>query len=204
MICRLCLEDADEGKWALGEVEAFDLSVSTESRPVIRTVWHRYALILISVHTEIHKSTNMIIDTKHRGMHKQTFTHFGRASVSTSASSVGLMYWSQGSIAALPAAINSLGLLDGQTVYRSLQTMTVSHPKDTRYSVYTILTWANIHHTYKCTLVNAFQRWSPSWNPLGKSEPGVNAGSPIAISLTFLFPSGWTVITLVILWLLAP
>lgn len=33
MICRLGLEDADEGKWALGEVRAFDLSVSTEIQP---------------------------------------------------------------------------------------------------------------------------------------------------------------------------
>lgn len=38
------------------------------------------------------------------------------------------MYWSQGSIAALPAAINSLGLLDAQTVYWSVLTMTKSHP----------------------------------------------------------------------------
>lgn len=73
MICRLCLEDADEGKWALGEVEAFDLSLSTEPRPVIRTQKHRYTLILISKRTETHKSTDVIIHTKTEAC---TFTHF--------------------------------------------------------------------------------------------------------------------------------
>lgn len=48
MICRRCLEDADEGKWALGEVEAFDLSVSTESGPVI----HTQKQICIQGHTD--------------------------------------------------------------------------------------------------------------------------------------------------------
>lgn len=74
MICRRCLEDADEGKWALGEVEAFDLSVSTEFRPVIRTQKHRYTLVVISKHAEIHKSTDVIIHTK-RQRDAQTYSH---------------------------------------------------------------------------------------------------------------------------------
>lgn len=40
------------------------------------------------------------------------------------------MHRSQGSIAALPEAINSLGLPDAQTVYRSVLTMTKSHPSE--------------------------------------------------------------------------
>lgn len=71
MICRLSLEDADEGKWALGEAEAFDLSVSTEPRPAVRTQKHRYTRTLTCEHTEIHKST----DTQSQ-RDAQTFTHF--------------------------------------------------------------------------------------------------------------------------------
>ena len=60
MICRLGLEDADEGKWALGEVGAFDLSVSTECRPVICTEKHTDSGIHVRRNTQIQ---HLIIDT---------------------------------------------------------------------------------------------------------------------------------------------
>ena len=170
MICRLCWEDADEGKWALGEAGAFDLSVSTESWPVTRT---QKTQIYTAADIRAHRDTHVRRHTNTEGRtdkHLHTLKHKHGGSVCFSASSIGLTYWSQGSIAALPAAINPAGLRDAQTVYWSLQTMTKSHPSeqsnwDTEqktdrakdaYSIYTVTTWLG----HKCAFVNAFLKIS--------------------------------------------
>lgn len=105
--------------------------------------------------------------------HSHIFKHKHRRSFFLSI--FGLMYWSQGSFAALPAAINSPGLLDAQTVYWSLQTMTKSHPSERAKNTYstsplshrqTVIIQMHVHLYDDC------QR--PNWTPLSKS---VNAGA---------------------------
>lgn len=128
MICRLRPGRRWRGRAGIGEVEAFDSSVSTESlEPQCADMhWQWYPCAQKATTPQTcdyrHKNTEGCAGTPWS-------TNAGRVFLSQHLLS-GLMYRSQGSIAALPAAINSLGLPDAQTVYWSLQTMTKSHPSE--------------------------------------------------------------------------
>lgn len=167
MICCLCPARRWCGKVGIRRSQGFffDLSgVDRVTASYTHTRKHVYALVLIWKRSLMCRSRTQ--NQKQRRTNIRTLSSAGIVSLSLSI--FGLMYWSQGSIAALPAAINSLGLLDAQTVYWSVLTMTKSHPsqraKEPRRRE------REQNNTYSTPLLS--QRWVQLWEkgPVKKRE----------------------------------